>query len=106
MYDRKLKELKEKQYDLCLQKEDHTKADEQYHITAATILNLAKRALEIFESSEPNEKRQFLLYMLQNCRLEGKMLDFTLRNPFDLIAEYSNCPNWLRSQDSNLEPSR
>lgn len=31
----------------------HDKADKEYRITANTVLNLAQRALEIFESSEP-----------------------------------------------------
>ena len=64
----------------------HTDADYEFHITANTVLNLAKRALEIFESSETEEKRQFLNYLLQNCQLNGKKLEFSLRNPFDAIA--------------------
>jgi len=36
MYDKKLKEYKKKQEDLLLQMEDHSKADENFYITAAT----------------------------------------------------------------------
>jgi len=97
IYDKKLKEYKEKQYDLGIQLEEHTKADEDYHITASTIFNLANRALTIFESSEPQEKRQFLNYLLQNCRLSGKKLYFDLRSPFNLILETANQPVGLRT---------
>ena len=52
MYDKKLKEYKEKQQDLFIQMEEHGKADEDFYLTASKVLDLASRALEIFESSE------------------------------------------------------
>lgn len=96
MYDKKLKEWKEKQYEINLRLEEYTRADESYHITAGTVLNLAKRALEIFESSEVPEKRTLLNYLLQNCELNGKKLEFTLRNPFDKVLVNANQPTVLR----------
>lgn len=94
-YDKKFKELKEKQQDIVLQIEEHTEADESYYITASTVLNLAKRALEIFESSQITEKRQLLNFLLQNCRLEGKKLMFTIRNPFGAIVTATENHSWL-----------
>jgi len=90
MYDEKLKKLKEEQMNVVMQIEDHTKAGENWHLTASRVLDIAQRAVEIFNRSEPNEKRQFLNYLLQHCRLSGKNLVFELRNPFDSIALYAN----------------
>ena len=104
-YDKKLKEWKEKQYDINLRLEDHTRADESYHVTAGTVLNLAKRALEIFESSEVLEKRTLLNYLLQNSQVNGKKLEFTLRSPFDKVLATSYRPSGLRRLDSNQGPS-
>ena len=59
MYDKKLKEYKAKQADLLQQMKDHSFADEEFHVTAARLLDVSKRAEEIFESSEPHEKRIF-----------------------------------------------
>lgn len=92
MYDTKFKKEKELQTDILIQKEDHTNADKEFHITASIVLNLAKRATEIIKCSEPEEKRQFMSYLLQNCELNGRNLEFTLRNPFNLIARYSSYP--------------
>ena len=103
-YDRKLKELKSKQHDLNIQIEDHTKADENYYITASTVLNLAKSALTLFESSEVHEKRAMLNYLLQNCVVNGKKLEFSIRSPFNHILELHNQPTGLPRQDSNLRP--
>ena len=65
--------------------EEYTRADENFYIAASMVFSLANRALEIFESSEANEKRQLLSFLLQNCRLSGKNLAFELRSPFDSI---------------------
>ncbi len=95
IYDTKLKSYKEKQYEISLRLEEYTRADENYHIAAATVFSLANRALEIFESSEVNEKRQLLNFLLQNCRLSGKNLAFELRSPFGMMLEYAHHPSVL-----------
>lgn len=74
----------------------HDKANNQYYITANTILNLAKRAREIFENSEVPEQRQFLNYLLQNCQLKDKNLIYKLKAPFDTVLLASKCSNLLR----------
>jgi len=99
MYDKKLKEYKEKQEDLFLQMEDHSKADENFYITAATVLDLSSRALEIFKSSEVTEKRALLKFLLQNCVLSGRKLLFELKTPFDVIAQYGKTQEWLPGLD-------
>lgn len=91
--------MKEKQYDINLQIEDHTKADENYYITASTVLNLAKRAKELFESSEIPEKRAILNYLLQNCVANGKKLEFTMRSPYNHILDLANQPTGLPWMD-------
>jgi len=98
VYHRCLKEWKESQYDINIQLEDYTKADEDYHITVSEVLNMARRALDVFESSEIHEKRQLLNYLLQNPRLEGRNLVFELKSPFDTIVSVRNQPVGLPVQ--------
>lgn len=90
LYDSFLKDFKEKQANVLSKMQDHSDADEEFYLTANMVLSLAQRALPIFQSSEPTEKRQFLGFLLQNCVLQGKKLEFTMRSPFNLIA---NCPD-------------
>lgn len=104
-YDKLLKQFKERENDLILQLEDHTKGNQGFYITANTILNLTNRAFEIFESSEPEEKTQLLKFILQNLELKGKKLVYELKNPFQGIAEYQKTGNWLWGPDSNRRPS-
>lgn len=90
MYDSFLKEYKEKQAEILDQMQDHSDADEKFYITANITLNIAKRAKEIFESSEVEEKRQFLGFLLQNCVLNEKKLEFSMRSPFNLLLNNSD----------------
>lgn len=95
LYLKKVKEYKVKQRDILIQIEDHTNADENFYITAPKILNLANRALEIFESSEVKEKRALVNLLLQNPLLSGRKLSFSLRSPFYMIAKCGQNENWL-----------
>jgi site-specific DNA recombinase len=94
-YDKKLKEFKEKQYDINIQLEEHTKADESYYLTASTVFNLAKDALELFESSEVLEKRAILNYVLQNYTVNEKTPCITMRSPFKELLSLTTQPMGL-----------
>jgi DNA invertase Pin-like site-specific DNA recombinase len=91
-YDKKLKDLKDKQYDLNIQLDEHTKADESYYITASTVFNLAKDALDLFESSEVPEKRAILNYILSNYTVNEKTPCITMRSPFKELLSLTTEP--------------
>ncbi len=67
-------------------------ADDDYFINAERVLSLASRAKEIFESSEVEEKRQFLAFLLQNATADGKNLVFTLRSSFQELLSLNDHP--------------
>jgi len=92
MYDKLLREYKEKQSEILTQMQDHSNADEQFYLTVNATLGIAQRAKDIFKSSEPTEKQQLLSFLLQNCTLDGKNFDFSLRSPFNLVANYHDNP--------------
>ena len=75
------------------------KAEDEYYITANYLLELADRAYELFKSSEAEEKRQLLKLVLQNCKLKGKKLQYTLKKPFDSILFHSSRSAWLPLKD-------
>jgi hypothetical protein len=96
MYDRKMSEFESRQQELQIQLEEYVQAYHEYHITVSRVLDLAKRASQIFESSEVNEKRQILGILLSNCRIsEGKLL-WELKSPFNVIASAQHHPIGLR----------
>lgn len=100
-YDKKLQTFSDKLQSLNLEFEEHTRADCDYQTTVATVFSLARRAKSIFESSETNEKRAFINYLLQNPTVKSKDLHFTMRSPFDLVLELADCPSGQGRRESN-----
>ena len=70
-------------------------ADEEYYLTAQYLVQIASRAKELFAGSEPEEKRLLLKMTLQNLRLDGKIVRYDWKKPFDKIAFYASRPTWL-----------
>ena len=69
-------------------------ADEEYYLTAQYLVQIASRAKELFAGSEPEEKRLLLNMTLQNLRLDGKIVRYDWKKPFDKIAFYASRPIW------------
>jgi len=65
----------------------YQESEEEYYLTFMNILKVANRAPEIFESSEPEAKRQILKILLQNCVVNDATLVPTIRSPFSLLAK-------------------
>jgi len=88
-FNKKLNEYKDRECEIVHEMERYTVANENAHITANTVLSLASRARDIFESSEVDEKRQLLNFVFQNLELKEKKLSVTLREPFKMIKDAS-----------------
>lgn len=83
---------------------EHVNGDEKCLIMAKTVLDLAKRAKEIFMSPKLKEKQQLLNFVFSNLKLDGKKLSVTLREPFSTLLAVSHQPANLRMLDSNQRP--
>jgi len=94
-FDRKLQEYKAREREIVQEMERHMNADESFHVTDNMVLSLARRARQIFESSEVEEKRQLLNFVFQNLELKDKKLFVDYREPFKMIKDTSRmgkCP--------------
>lgn len=96
IYDKKMFQLSDREQILTIELGEHAQADTDYKINISTILDITSRAEEIFESSEPYEKREFLNYLLQNSTVNEKTPCFTMRSPYNLVLDLTYHPNWLR----------
>ena len=103
LYNKKFKEYKERQGKILEELGKHDTADKDYHITANTVLNLAKRALEIFKSSEPQEQRQLLNFVFQNLELRQKNIEYKLKTPYDTVLLANKCSDLLPGSDSKTK---
>jgi site-specific DNA recombinase len=103
-YDKKAIELKERQRQINAELKIHNDADEQFAVTLTSLISLASRAYEIFESSKITEKRQLIAFMFSNLRMNGAKLRFDLKQPFNLMVNLNGHTEWLPGKDSNLRP--
>ena len=114
-YDKKLQEIFDRLQTLAIELEEHTQADHDYKTTISMVLSVARRALEIFERSEPQEKRKLINFLVQNPKMHDRELVFELRKPMNYVLELANIQNntigistdgiiWLRGRDSNPGP--
>jgi hypothetical protein len=99
-YKIKLDKIKSRQEEINERLQLYSDVDNDYHITINTVLTLAQRAYELFESSEVMEKRQLLNFLLQNCELRGKKLEYKLKAPFDTVLLSNECSIELAWRDS------
>ena len=101
-YDKKARELKERQAEIAARIEQHQKGEGDFRATLESLISLASRAAELFERSKIEQKRQLLAFVFSNLSLRGKKLDYSLRSPFDLMVDRRDHSSWLGRQDSNL----
>ena len=56
------------------------------------MFELGRDARELFESSEPQKKRQLLNFVFQNFRIMGQNLTFEPKDPFHRIIATKGLP--------------
>ncbi len=64
-------------------------------------MELANRAPEIYQSSEVEEKRQLVNFLLSNLRLKGKKLLYDYKKPFNAMAFCAKHQCWQGQEESN-----
>ena len=102
-YDKKARELRQRQSEIAIRIEDHQKGEGEFRRTLESLISLASRAGELFERSKTDQKRQLLAFVFSNLQLRGKKLEFSLRSPFDLMVNRRDHSSWLGDEDSNLD---
>jgi len=84
-FDRKAAEWRAEQDRLMRAIESHQAADQTYLEEGIRLLELGRRAHELFQKQEAREKRRLLDFVLSNCTWKDGELQATFRQPFDLI---------------------
>ncbi len=104
MYDRKHREIAERQRQIGEQLQDSHEADSEFKMALSGLLSLASKAADLFESSNNAEKRSLIGFTFSNLQLEGATLKYSLRKPFDMFVDLNTRQKWLPELDSNQRP--
>ena len=74
---------------------EYTNNDTSFQLTSAYLLELASKAKNIFERSQPEQKNKILRMLLANPTLKAKRLQLPLLKPFASVPDSSISQNWL-----------
>ena len=119
-FDRMREAFRKEQRDTLHKIEQHQSAHETYVEEGVRLLELAQRAVILYEKQDMQEKRRLLDFVCSNSTWKDGKLIPQYRKPFDLLAvtnqayqqtkatspeESGLCPRWLPGPDSNQRPS-
>ncbi len=93
------RQIKEEQDHLFFNISRHSNQEERFACNIDLALKFAMNAVDIFDSSEIDEKRQIINFAFSNLLLEGKNLIVSMRKPFNILLDINDCPVWLASTD-------
>ena len=100
-YDKLIVQTKTREEKLLDEMRSHSKADETFLISCSYLLELLKRASDLFERSQPAQKNQLLRFVLANAKVDGENLVWDLKSPFSGIVQFVEMKEWLGRRDSN-----
>jgi site-specific DNA recombinase len=119
-FDRMSETFRKEQRDTLQKIEQHHLAHETYVEEGVRLLELAQKAVFLYEKQEMSEKRRLLDFVCSNSTWKDGKLIPQYRKPFDLLSvtnrsyqqtkatspeESGLRPNWLPGPDSNQRPS-
>jgi DNA invertase Pin-like site-specific DNA recombinase len=96
IFEQMVKERETRQKVILQELDDHSNGDKAFVIGASYILEVCSRAVELFEAESSNleQKRYLLDFVLSNMKLNGEKLEFNLRKPFDAIVKMQKTGVW------------
>lgn len=102
VYDKKSSSMQKRQVEVENEMQTLTRADHIFSETLSSLLDIASRAYELFESSDPDEKRKIINFIFPNLEIRNKKVEKTMRKPLGYMLGMGLNEKWLRGQDSNL----
>lgn len=80
--------------------------DDEYYASVSHLLKLARDMPELFKKADQEQKRSLLNLVVSNLELDGDLLGWKYKKPFEMMAFCSENSSWLRQLGSNQRPNR
>ncbi len=110
-YDKIANELESTKQQLNERLDLLTNGNKSFKVTTSYLLDLSRRAKELFETSDNNLRQKLLEYLLSNIELEDKKLSYTINDSFKVNIEANkkaplglDSDLWCGYRDSNPGP--
>lgn len=112
LYKRKFEEFRESQKSAQNKRINIEQIEDDYYLTVSHLLKLSKNAVKLFEAGDHEQKRSLISVVLSNLELDGDLLRYKYKKPFDTMAFCSKNSNWLpfiqtvRTEHYSYDPLR
>ena len=103
VYDRKKDSIDKEIKLLEESKEKYKTFNNDTRDKIVNIFSLAGNISYVFQHASPTRKNELLKMLLQDCQLNGKRLEYTLRKPFDKLISCNNYKQWSNVAIDNLD---
>ena len=97
-----MQELQQRQYEITNKIEGQVEDDKAFQITLKALLELCSKSYEIFTSSNIDQKRKLMSFVLANLHVKDGSLCYSLKKPFDGLINIAQNDKWCTREDSNL----
>ncbi|MDA0782714.1 MAG: recombinase family protein [Rickettsiales bacterium] len=94
IYDKKMQELQQRQHEISNKIDGHVEDDKVFQITLKSLLALCSNSYEVFESSQIEQKRKLMSFVLANLQIKDGILCYSLRKPFDELLNIAKNKEW------------
>ena len=89
--------------DLTARTEKYTDISNDLKENVRKAMNFVVNLPELMKIATPDEKNTLLKTLLTNCVLDGKVLKYDIKAPFDKLLSCSNRKKWKNVALDNLE---
>ena len=71
--------------------------------TVEKVISTTVNISNIFDKATPDKQNQLLRLLITDCQLNGKILEYKLKAPFDKLVACKNYQDWPQVAVENLE---
>lgn len=103
MFDKKRAQIEQEKLDLQYKLENCVTISKNIQETVAGVIDLVMSLPDFMKSDNVEYKGEILRLLLEDCRLEGKTLKYTIKKPFDKILNLTNQKRALKIEVENLK---
>jgi hypothetical protein len=98
VYERKHNDITFRRSEINRLLTESDKGDVNFKTAVSAMIYLMSKTPNLLMSSRIEEKRAILGLLFSNLQLEGSTLRYTLRKPFELFVQTTNCLEWCREK--------
>lgn len=102
-YETEKQKYQEQKQDLLAKAEKFSDISNELKGNIEKAMDFVVNLPELMKIATPDEKNTLLKKLLTNCVLDGKVLKYDIKAPFDKLLSCTNCKKWKDIAMENLE---